>query len=110
MLRSCVEVACIVGKKLGSFSVQPQCSLCLCGESGKPVNSHHRDTDYTDVPQRRTRVIDVPNSSNACKLRALSNSERRTHHEQSEICYRASLNCLAFTNTQRTVNCYRLDA
>jgi len=34
---------------LNCFSVQPLCSLCLCGESG---NTNHRDTENTEVAQR----------------------------------------------------------
>ena len=33
------------------FSVQPLCSLCLCGGS-IPSKTHHRDTENTEVAQR----------------------------------------------------------
>jgi hypothetical protein len=33
-----------------TFSVQPLCSLCLCGEFCQP--DHHRDTENTEVAQR----------------------------------------------------------
>ena len=32
------------------FSVQPLCSLCLCGGFGQP--DHRRDTENTEVAQR----------------------------------------------------------
>src|SRR2546423_15589029 len=36
---------------LTGFSVQPLCSLCLCGCSFSPQN-HHRGTENTEVAQR----------------------------------------------------------
>src|SRR5215208_822146 len=37
------------------FSVQPLCALCLCGSSLLRKNNH-RDTEHTEVAQRRSRI------------------------------------------------------
>src|SRR6185436_10786348 len=40
---------------LPDFSVQPSCSLCLCGYSNARYNNH-RDTENTKVAQRRVHI------------------------------------------------------
>src|SRR5215213_6960198 len=37
------------------FSVQPLCALCLCGSLLLRKNNH-RDTEHTEVAQRRSRI------------------------------------------------------
>src|SRR5215216_6434686 len=37
------------------FSVQPLCALCLCGSLLLRRNNH-RDTEHTEVAQRRSRI------------------------------------------------------
>ena len=46
------EIRVLMGR---DFSVQPLCSLCLCG--GFILrNFNHRDTEHTEVAQRRTQL------------------------------------------------------
>ncbi len=45
-----------VGTNLGDFSVQPRCSLCLCGCYNSNFYNH-RDTENTEVAQRTPFVF-----------------------------------------------------
>src|ERR1044072_487266 len=40
------------------FSVQPLCSVCLCGYRNARYNNH-RDTENTEVAQRRSRRVEA---------------------------------------------------
>jgi hypothetical protein len=42
-----------IGQKIGCFSVQPLCPLCLCGFTALRQNNH-RGTEDTEVAQRRS--------------------------------------------------------
>src|ERR1044072_8370949 len=42
-----------------NFSVQPLCPLCLCGYRNTRYNNH-RDTENTEVAQRRVQIRSLP--------------------------------------------------
>src|SRR5215212_9503005 len=49
------EFSRLCAKTYTLFSVQPLCALCLCGSLLLRKNNH-RDTEHTEVAQRRSRI------------------------------------------------------